>query len=119
MQIISHSITNIKIAEIISDEMVVGTASQGLDLLGTLYFDGYDALVLNQYQFNAEFFDLKNGMAGELFQKFSNYRMRLAIVGDFETIESKSLKDFILECNRGKRINFVKTREQAFSVLGI
>ena len=64
MQIISHSIANSKIAEIVSDEIVLGTTSQGLDLLGTLYFDGYDALVLYRYQFNADFFDLKNGMAG-------------------------------------------------------
>ena len=43
-------------------------------------------------------------MAGEILQKFSNYRVRLAIVGDFTPYSSKSIKDFIYESNK-KRTN--------------
>ena len=37
--------------------------------------------------------------------------MLLAIIGDFEKYESKSLNDFIFESNKGKQINFVTTVE--------
>ena len=42
----------------------------------------------------SEFFDLKQN-GGEILQKFSNYRIGLAIIGDFSKHESKSMKDFI------------------------
>jgi hypothetical protein len=56
-------------------------------------------------------------MAGEILQKFSNYRVKLAIVGDFSKYSSKSLADFIYESNKGKHINFVATKTEALKVL--
>jgi hypothetical protein len=64
-----------------------------------------------------DFFDLKSGLAGEILQKFSNYRVKLALAGDFSEIRSKSLKDFIRECNRGKTIFFVNSINDALSRL--
>ncbi len=37
-------------------------------------------LLLDESQFGPDFFDLRTGLAGEVFQKFTNYRVRLAIV---------------------------------------
>lgn len=37
-------------------------------------------LLLAEADLCAEFFDLRTGLAGEVFQKFSNYRARLALV---------------------------------------
>ena len=37
-------------------------------------------LLLDESRFGPDFFDLRSGLAGELFQKFSNYRAKLAIV---------------------------------------
>jgi hypothetical protein len=37
-------------------------------------------LLLNESQLAADFFDLRTGLAGEVLQKFTNYRVRLAIV---------------------------------------
>ena len=65
----------------------------------------------------ADFFDLKSGIAGEILQKFSNYRIRLAIVGDFSKYTNKSLKDFIYESNKGGQINFVDSQLDAINVL--
>jgi len=56
-------------------------------------------------------------LAGEILQKFSNYRVRLAIVGDFSTFTSKSIKDFIYESNKGRHINFVSSLDEAIKVL--
>ena len=66
-------------------------------------------------RFDADFFDLKTRVAGEFFQKFVNYGMRLVIVGDVSqhTERSESLRDFVYEVNRGDRIWFAQTREEA------
>jgi hypothetical protein len=37
-------------------------------------------LLLDESQLGANFFDLRTGLAGEVLQKFTNYRVRLAIV---------------------------------------
>jgi len=50
-------------------------------------------------------------------QKFSTYRVRLAIIGDFSKYTSKSLRDFIYESNKGKHICFVANTEDAIQML--
>jgi hypothetical protein len=40
----------------------------------------------------------------------------MAIIGDFENIKSKTLKDFIYESNKTKQIIFVKTIEEALKI---
>jgi hypothetical protein len=56
-----------------------------------------------------DFFRLRTGLAGEAIQKFVNYRIRLAIVGDISAFlaESAALRDFIYESNRGQQVWFV------------
>jgi hypothetical protein len=60
---------------------------------------------------------LKSGIAGEILQKFSTYNFRLAIVGTFSEVQSKSLRDFIYESNKYGRINFVGSHDEAFERL--
>ena len=111
MNIKSHQTENAHIAEVISDEIVVASAEDGLQLLGDLYYSGFDAIILHLKNITPEFFDLKTGMAGEILQKFSNYRMRLFVVGDFSEYTSKSLADFIRESNKGTLVNFKNSLE--------
>ena len=117
MKIETHIINAIKIAEITSDKMIINSADDGFDLLGNLYYQGFDRIIIYEENITADFFDLKNKMAGEILQKFSNYRVRLAIIGDFEKYTSKSVQDFIYESNKGKQINFVSTIENGISAL--
>ncbi len=107
-----------KIAELISEEQFISTAEDGLDLLGNIYYQGFDKVIIREKNFSPGFFDLKTGIAGELLQKFSNYRVRLVIVGDFSKYPSKSLKDFIYESNQRTQVNFVPTLEEALERLG-
>lgn len=100
------------VAELIADGEVISTASHGLDLVGNAYFQGAQGVVLYVHQLAPSFFDLKTGMAGEMLQKFSNYRMKLAIVGHFESTGNKAIHDFIRESNVVGHINFVSTREE-------
>ena len=74
-------------------------------------------MVLYKESLNESFFDLKTGLAGEILQKFSNYRFKLAIVGDFSHYTSKSLKDFIYECNKGNMVYFKDDLDSALSAL--
>lgn len=117
MKIESHIINDTKIAGVVSDTLVIKTSEDGLDLLGNLYYQDFDKIVIQEKNITPDFFDLKNGMAGEILQKFSNYRVRLAIVGDFTPYSSKSIKDFIYESNKKGQINFVNTTTEALSLL--
>ncbi|MCW1961770.1 DUF4180 domain-containing protein [Chryseobacterium viscerum] len=117
MTIQSHEINTIKIAEVIADDIIIQSAQDGLDLMGNVYYQGFDKVILYEKNITPEFFDLKTKIAGEILQKFSNYRIALAIVGDFDKYESKSLKDFIFESNKTKHVNFLKSLENALNNL--
>jgi len=117
MKIETYTINNINIAEIISEEIIINDAADGLDLLGNLYYQGFDKIIIYKQNITANFFDLKNGIAGEILQKFSNYRVSLAIIGDFSSFGSKSIKDFIYESNKGKHINFLVSTAEALEKL--
>lgn len=111
MEIKIHTIDDRKIAEIISDNIVLQTVEDAVDLIGNMSYQGFDKLIIHEENIISDFFELKNKIAGNILQKFSQYSMPLAIIGDFEKYESKSLNDFIFESNKGKQINFVTTIE--------
>jgi len=111
MEIKIHTIDNRKIAEIISDNIVLQTVEDAVDLIGNMSYQGFDKLIIHEENIISDFFELKNKIAGNILQKFSQYSMPLAIIGDFEKYESKSLNDFIFESNKGNQINFVTTVE--------
>lgn len=111
MEIKIHTIDDRKIAEIISDNIVLQTVEDAVDLIGNMSYQGFDKLIIHEENIISDFFELKNKIAGNILQKFSQYSMPLAIIGDFEKYESKSLNDFIFESNKGSQINFVTTIE--------
>jgi hypothetical protein len=113
MELILFKTNGLEIAEVVSDEVVINTPQDALDIMANAYYQGARQIILYEKNIMPEFFDLKTGLAGEILQKYSNYQMKLAIVGDFEKFESKSLKAFISESNRGKQIAFVATRQAA------
>lgn len=117
MKIETRIINDIKIAEISSAEILINSAETGLDLLGNMYYQGFDKIIINERNVAPDFFDLKNGNAGEVLQKFSNYRVRLAVVGDFTKYNGKSIKDFIYESNKLGHICFVKSTSEAIALL--
>ncbi len=117
MNIQTHQVNDTKIAEVVSETVVINTIQDGLDLLGNLYYQGFDRIIVYEKNITPAFFDLKTGIAGEILQKFANYRVRLAIVGNFSENRSKSLKDFIYESNMLGQINFVETISEAIGRL--
>jgi peptide subunit release factor RF-3 len=117
MKIETHNINDTNIAEVISEANVINKVEDGIDLLGNLYYQGFDRIIIYEKNITPVFFGLKTGIAGEILQKFSNYRVQLAIVGDFTKYNSKSLNNFIYESNKGRLINFVSTLSEALGVL--
>jgi hypothetical protein len=108
-----HEKDGIRIAEIISEDKLFQSAPDGLQLLMDHYYQDFDRIIIHEKNINSAFFDLKTGLAGEILQKFSNYRVRLSIVGDFTGYPGKSIRDFIFESNKQGRITFVDTLEMA------
>jgi hypothetical protein len=101
------------IVEIISGDVLISEAS---DVFGLLSSSDCSAVIIRKENIIDGFYDLSTGIAGETLQKVSNYRKRMAIVGDFQTIKSRAFKDFIYESNRWKQIVFVSTTEEALEL---
>jgi hypothetical protein len=103
-----------RVAEVEAGSVRINSAGDMLDLIANAnYFNGSHALIVHASDLHPDFFDLKTKIAGEILQKFSNYRMKLAIVGDFSGYTSKALRDFIRESNERGTVCFVGTVEEA------
>ncbi len=85
--------------------------------MGNIYYQGYDRVIIHAKHITPGFFDLRTGMAGEVLQKFSNYRVRLAIVGDLTPYMGNSLRSFIAESNQAGQVSFVDSVEKALERL--
>lgn len=99
--------------EVISNEVIVKNEQ---DVLDVMLIVSSDHLILHECNFNKDFFDLNTRIAGEILQKFTNYHVKLAIIGDYEKFKSKSLKDFIYESNKNGEYIFVKSIEDVIKI---
>lgn len=65
---------------VVASEMGLAIRSMGdvMDIVGAAY--DADGIVLTPDDVDASFFDLRSGLAGELFQKVTNYGLRLGLV---------------------------------------
>ncbi|MFC3801510.1 DUF4180 domain-containing protein [Cohnella sp. GCM10012308] len=98
---------------------VIRDVRDALDMMANVRYEtSLDRIVIDGTMLDAAFYDLKTRLAGEIAQKFVNYQVKLAIVGDFSGYTSKSLRDFIYECNQGKDLFFLPTESQAIEKLG-
>ena len=83
-----------------------------VDLIGEAH--GFDLIAIPVERLDPDFFRLKTtGVAGAMLQKFVTYGRRVAIVGDISRYveESASLRDFVVEANRGEHVRFVPAIE--------
>jgi hypothetical protein len=62
-----------------------------------------------------DFFRLKTGIPGEIFQKFVRYDLQVAIVGNIarHTDQSPAFRDFVYESNEGGRTGFCLTSNRS------
>jgi hypothetical protein len=108
MNLINHSKAQAEVAEAISDSIIIKNEQDALRLLEEVFAFGASNIILHKENIAPEFFDLKTGLAGVVLQKFANYNIRVAIVGDFTNITSKSLNAFIYESSSKIKYGFVR-----------
>lgn len=107
-----------KIAVLSSAELAITDVQSALDLIMTVRYEtGAEGIVINKEALTEKFFVLSSGFAGEILQKFVNYRVKFAVYGNFTGYTSKPLKDFIYESNQGKDVFFADTKEKALEWL--
>ncbi len=101
---------------VINKDQIINGVQDILDIIASAQYN-YDCtgLVAHKESLGEEFFDLKTGYAGKILQKFSNYNMKIAIIGDFSEYRSNSLHEFIYECNNGIRVFFKDSIESGLA----
>lgn len=110
---------NSKVAIVDGSDIIIHDVQDALDLMASIYYNNNECykIMINKSNITKDFFELNTGLAGEVLQKYVNYNVKLAIVGDFDEYKSKSLKDFIYECNNGKQVFFLKDKKDALHAL--
>jgi hypothetical protein len=98
---------------LISDEVLIRTEQDALDLMGNT---NSQTIILHDYNFEPDFFDLSSHKLGAILQKFTNYQVRLAVIGDFTKYPSRVLPDFIRESNRHKEYIFVGSVDEVKAI---
>jgi hypothetical protein len=108
----------IGVAVIHSNDLIISDTQSALDLIATIdYHDNCQRIAINKEAITKDFFKLSTGIAGEILQKFVTYSKKIAIIGDFSEYTSKSLSDFIFECNKGNSVYFVPDEQTAINKL--
>ncbi len=90
------------------DGDVVRDARGATDMIGEAMAHRATMIAVPASRLDASFFELRSGLAGEVLQKAANYRVKFAVVGDISAYvaASDALRDFVVECNRGRSIFF-------------
>ena len=79
------------------------------DIIGDSYGCHPAVVAIPVERLGADFFTLSNRIAGNVIQKFVNYGVAVAFVGDVSeaVAASNALRDFVRESNRGRHVWFV------------
>lgn len=88
---------------------VIASEADALDLVGNAAWQGARWVVVPVERLGEDFFRLRTKVAGDIIQKFVNYRVGLVVLGDVSarTRDSPALADFVRECNRGTQTWFL------------
>jgi uncharacterized protein DUF4180 len=109
-----YELHGVRVLELDADGTKLQTYNDAVDLIGKTFENRATLIVIPVECLNDEFFQLKTRIAGELIQKFVQYRRHLVIVGDISGFlaESSALRAFVAESNRGKEVWFLPSREE-------
>lgn len=92
-----------------ADGPLLATERDANDIIGDAFGQDADLVVIPAGRLSPEFFRLSSGLAGAVLQKFTNYQIRVAIIGDITqyTGNSAPLRDFVAESNRRGQVRFL------------
>lgn len=85
------------------------TERDATDVIGDAFGAQAEIVMIPVDCLDDDFFDLSTRIAGDVLQKFVNYQLRVAIVGDISRhLEASSaLRAFVAESNRGTQLWFL------------
>ena len=115
-KIITKNGTNCTIVN--NNDILISDIQSALDFIATVQYEtDCNRIAIFKEAIIEDFFILSTRLAGEILQKFVQYNVKLAIIGNFSVYTSKPLHDFIYESNKGNDIFFVDNEEMAIEFL--
>ena len=108
-----YELHGVRILECAAEGPELHRDRDAVDLMGEALGGDANFIVIPVERFGDDFFRLETRIAGEVIQRFAMYKVRVAILGDISrhAAESKSLRDFVYELNRGNQCWFVDREE--------
>ena len=91
----------------------LASGEAALELVGLSWEHGTGLFLVDSALLPREFFDLRSGLAGDLTQKFSNYRLQVAAVIPPAAAPGERFREFMAETNRGRIFGLFTDRSAA------
>jgi hypothetical protein len=103
-----RSVSGVEVLVCAEDGPALG-AGTVTDLVGAAMSQRAEWVAVPVSRLDEPFFDLRSGVAGEVVQKLTTYRLGLAVLGDVTgpVAASTALRDFVREANRGRTVWFL------------
>jgi len=97
----------VKIAVVKNKETLITDEQSAVDFMSeVLEKTGCDRVIVDKCIVPEEFYDLSSALAGSILQKFVNYRVKIAFVGDFSVYESRSLRTLSMKAIKAVTYSF-------------
>ncbi|XVV07451.1 DUF4180 domain-containing protein [Actinosynnema sp. CA-248983] len=98
----------VQVVECDPDGPPIATVEDALDIIGAVFL-GARVAAVPAHRLGEKFFTLGTRFAGDVMQKFVNYRMVLAVVGDISEhlAASSALRALVAESNEADHVWFV------------
>ena len=106
---VTHSLGGLTVLELGAEGPIIASQQDAADALAVGWGVAAEMVAIPLSRLPGDILTLSNRRLGEMMQKFVNYRMRLAIVGDvaLAIAGSDALRDFVREANRRPEVWFV------------
>jgi len=105
----SYQLGGVHVLECATEGPQLQHSRDAVDLIARALQQRIHWVVIPVARLGDDFFRLRTGVAGDFIQKFVNYRIHLAIVGDISRYvgASTALRDFVRETDRGDQVLFL------------
>ncbi len=98
-------------------KVFISSERDALDFAGFCGNNQAPRILLDSENLSDDFFDLKTRLAGDVLQKFINYRIRLAVVIPSSKIGDGRFSEMVREANRGNDFRVFQDKEKAIDWL--
>jgi len=106
-------VAGLRVLTCVPDHTTLAREQDALDLIGEAFGAEATVVVVPADRVDDAFFTLSTRVAGDVVLKFTNYRVRLVVLGDISRHldASERFREFVREINRGSDIWFVADEE--------